>query len=247
MNKNWIWLAFGVLLIMACNIQTPAVSVNFDNVRGSGKVISEDRQVSDFQRIILQGSGELIIEQGSREALTIEAEDNLLPVLTSEVQNGTLTLSSKRGMSIQPTKPIRYHLQVKDLSGLEISGSGKAQMEKLEGDSLHLRISGSGDVTIQEIDVNELGVTISGSGEVQAAGTADKLSVNVSGSGTCRLEDLQSQQAEVTISGGGDITVWVEEQLDVRVSGSGNVSYYGKPQTNTRISGSGELKDLGER
>jgi hypothetical protein len=49
----------------------------------------ESRQVSGFTKIELSGSGELKIEQTGTESLTISAEDNVLPKITSEVSDNT--------------------------------------------------------------------------------------------------------------------------------------------------------------
>ena len=63
-----------LLVVSACGV-----------VGGSGKVETETRQVSGFTAIDLTGTGEVTIEQGETESLTIEADDNVLPALTSKV------------------------------------------------------------------------------------------------------------------------------------------------------------------
>ncbi len=93
-------------------------------VIGSGLMRSEARTVRDFREVALEGTGTLTITQGATEALTIEAEDNILPVLTSEVRAGRLTLSERGTSGIRPTKPIRYTLTVQDLGTVRLSGSG---------------------------------------------------------------------------------------------------------------------------
>jgi hypothetical protein len=55
---------------------------------GSGNVITESRDVAGFNEIALGGIGTGIVTQGDEEALTIEAEDNLLPPIGSEVREG---------------------------------------------------------------------------------------------------------------------------------------------------------------
>ena len=77
-------------------------------VKGSGRVQTESRTVQGFTEVDLAGQGSLTITQGADEALTIEAEDNLLPVLTSDVQHGRLVLGTKDNTIIRATKPIRY-------------------------------------------------------------------------------------------------------------------------------------------
>jgi hypothetical protein len=52
------------LVLMSCG----TVNIGFRTVRGSGNLISEERAVSGYERVVVQGSGDLYIEQGSEEA-----------------------------------------------------------------------------------------------------------------------------------------------------------------------------------
>lgn len=63
--------------------------------RGSGNLITEEREVSDFDRVELASDGELMLTQGGSESLIIEAEDNVMSYITSEVRGGTLVLGLK--------------------------------------------------------------------------------------------------------------------------------------------------------
>ena len=97
-------------------------------VNGSGQVETETRPVSGFTGIDLAGSGEVTIEQGDAESLTIEADDNVLPELTSEVSGSMLTLDTKPGTTVRSLNPIRYRVTVKDLTALSLSGSGSVKL-----------------------------------------------------------------------------------------------------------------------
>jgi hypothetical protein len=237
-------------------------------VRGSGKISNEVRSVSGFTRVVLSGSGEVILTQGDEESLRIEAEDNILPYLKSTVSGDTLNLGQDWHWPkiVWPTKTIKYYIGVKSLHGVTISGSGKVQTEKLETDSLELKISGSGKITIGDLTSQSVEGSISGSGDfIVDRLSAETLSITISGSGNCSLgaghvtdqkvsisgsgdfkaAKLESLAASVKISGSGDVTVWAAETLDVHISGSGNVSYYGSPQVNSNVAGSGKVKRQG--
>ena len=200
-----------VMLLAACSI-----------TRGSGQITSESRQVSGFSKVELSGSGELTIEQTATESLTISAEENLLPKLTSEVSDDTLVLRSTSNAKIIPTQPIKYSLTVKDLSGLAVSGSGS--------------------VTISKLATAALSTNISGSGAVTASGTADQQDLKISGSGRYQAEQLTSKTVKVDMSGSGVASVHASDALDLHMSGSGTLTYTGDPkQVTQQISGSGKV------
>jgi Putative auto-transporter adhesin, head GIN domain len=72
------------------------------NHQGFGQIGNESRQVSGFSKVELNGSGELTIEQTGTESLTISAEDNLLPKLSSEVSGDTLVLRQEEQRQDHP-------------------------------------------------------------------------------------------------------------------------------------------------
>src|SRR5215207_10314646 len=118
------------LLVASCSIAT-----------GSGTPATENRPVSGFSNVELAGSGELIVEQTGTESLTLEADDNLLPLLTSEVSGDTLHLGVRPNTTLRPRTPIIYRLTVSQLTGLEVSGSGTVTATKIKADRLTVEIS----------------------------------------------------------------------------------------------------------
>jgi len=185
-------------------------------------VVSEPRDVGGFDEVELRGVGNLFIEQTSSESLSVEAEEDVLPKIRTEVQNSRLTIGPEPNSIINTTKPINYRLTVKDLHALEVSGSG--------------------DVEAEGIDTDELAVHISGSGDVEISGSAASQEVDLSGSGDYKAEDLESKEAKVDVRGSGSATVNVSDQLDAEVSSSGSVEYIGDPTLNQDVSGSGEVR-----
>jgi hypothetical protein len=199
-----------VLLVTACSV-----------TRGSGQLATETRPVSGFTKVELSGTGELTIEKTGTESLTISAEENILPQLTSEVSGDTLILGTKPNARIVTTKPITYSLTVKDLTGLALSGSGSIRIPNLTTAALSIKISGSGTIT--------------------ANGTANDQDLEISGSGRYLADGLTSKTVKARISGSGAASVAATDVIDVEISGSGSLTYSGNPQVTQEISGSGKL------
>jgi len=188
---------------------------------GSGQLATQSRQVSGFTSVELTGVGELSIDQTGTESLTVSAEDNLLPLLTSRVEADTLILGKKPNTRIVTSKPITYTLTMKDITGLAVSGSGTINAPKLTTAALRIEISGSGVIT--------------------TAGNADDQSLEISGSGRYLADGLTSKTTTAEISGSGTANVVASNALDVKISGSGTLTYSGNPQVTQTVSGSGRL------
>lgn len=233
-----------ILSVTACNAGVSAIS-------GSGNVITEDRQVTNFDRIALEGSGEVIVTQGGSESLTVETDDNVMEYVKTEVEGGTLTLGLvtgiPTGVNVQSTTRLIFYVGVDDLTGLSISGSGDIEAKTIDTERLDASISGSGKVQISNLAAGEVNADISGSGEVDlAAGKAVEQDISIGGSGRYLAGELCGAAVKVSVSGSGEATVCATETLEADISGSGNVNYYGRPSINVSGSGSGQLNNLGE-
>jgi hypothetical protein len=219
-------------------------------VTGSGVVKTETREVSQFQSISMDYPAEVTVKQGKSEAMTIEAEDNLLPQLDGVVRNGTLHLENTEKdwrRRVTPTKPVVVTITVVDLNRVQFSTAGKMLIEGLKTDSLDVSVSGAGDVILKELDAGSLDFSLSGAGNINADGKAKDLQLRISGFGNFNGGDLQSQDATVNISGAGSATVWAENTLDAGISGAGSVNYYGNPRVSQQISGVGSVSQKGEK
>jgi hypothetical protein len=232
-----------LLVVLALSVQGCDIKV----VRGSGKMVEEEREVSGFDSISLSGMGNVYVELGDEESLTIEAEDNLLKHLKSDVKGRTLEIGTKSGVNLRPQEEINFYLTVKEVNALEISGSGDIRLPDWLAGSFTIDISGSGDVRLDSLNANWLDVKISGSGRVDIdGGQVEKQDVEINGSGDYRARDLESSRATVRVSGSGEATLWAIDELEVNISGSGDVFYAGDPHLDDDVSGSGDVERISD-
>ena len=216
---------------------------------GSGNVITQTRNVSDFLAIEVDYPAQVFITQGNTESVKIEAEDNVLPGLKTEIQNGQLRIfyKSKDGKHVNPKKTVKITIVVKDLKDVDFTSAGELNIKGLKTDNLSVSLSGAGNLVLDNILVQKLDVNLSGAGSMTASGTADDLSLNISGFGDFKGGELYGKTADVTISGAGSATVWVDDDLTAEISGAGSVNYYGSADVTKQINGVGSVKHLGNK
>ena len=231
-------LAIAVLILSACAVTT---------VRGSGKVVTEEREVSGFEGVTLSGIGKVIITQGDEESLAIETDDNLMRYIESEVRDGRLELRIAEDTIPISSRPIIYRVSVIDLTTLDSSGVGSFEVDALDTDRLQVTLSGAGDIDIDSLSAADLDVRASGAGNLKISGVVETQELDLSGVGGYTATDLKSQTAAVRISGAGSAVVWVLDTLDVEISGAGNVEYYGSPSVDQDISGAGRVTSRGDK
>ena len=219
-------------------------------------VRTETREVSDFDRVVLAGFGDLVITQGEEESLTIEASPEILGRIKTEVKDGELTIRFSRnwldwigevlaagfaGMRV------RYDLTVKELAALAITGAGRVQVANIAADHLALELRGAGQLSIESLGAERLKIDLSGAGQIKVGGRVTEQTVNITGAGSYDAPNLESQRAKATLKGLGGATVWVVEDLEATILSVGSVSYYGAPKVSKRITGIGSLNSLGDR
>jgi hypothetical protein len=228
--------------------------LNFDvdfggSVRGSGKIETVTREVKDFQAISIEYPAEIVVRMGAAESVKVEADDNFLPQLTTEVRDGVLIIENKErdwSKRVDPSRTVKITITVKDLSEIRFGSAGSLDVQDLQTEEFRMVLSGAGEVTLQDLDVRQFEAVLSGAGDIKANGVADDLKLTISGFGSFDAPDLESQTAEVRISGAGNATVRVQDELNATVSGAGSVDYYGSPSVEKHITGAGSVNNAGD-
>ena len=206
-------------------------------------MLTETRDVRDFDEVVVQGRGDLILEQGDVESVVIEADAAVMPHVKAAVEGRRLVLGLEHWWDhlLLPTALLRFRVSAVTVTSVMISGSGTVRAETLRADDLSLEIGGSGDMAFSQLTAGAVSLGISGGGKMKVSGEAESVTVRISGSGNVQTGELATQAAEVRISGSGNVSVNPAQTLDVQISGSGTVKYIGQPQISQRISGSGSV------
>ncbi len=217
-------------------------------------VLTETREVSDFDRVALTGYGELVMAQGEEEVLTIEARQDILSRIETEVKDGKLIIGIRGSwqdwLSDVLTvgfarQRIKYNLTVKQLTGLEVLGAARVKVANIETDRLTLELRGAGEINIESLDAERFKVGLPGVGRISVAGRVAEQTVTIRGAGSYDASKLESQRVTATLESLGSATVWAVEELDATIRGAGSVSYYGRPKVRKQITGLGTVTSLG--
>ncbi len=211
-------------------------------LEGEGPVVSGDKDVAGFSKLEVSVPADVIITIGDQPHVTIEAQENVIEAVSADVKGNTLVL--KASPCVSTDKTFRINLTVKELSAININGSGSVVTEDvLTSGKMRIRINGSGDARI-DLKAEEIDAGINGSGDIVLNGSTTNLSIKINGSGDVRGLELTSNNVRVNINGSGDVEVDVSDKLSVDIAGSGNVRYTGNPKVKSSVNGSGEVSEI---
>lgn len=225
----------------------------------------ENLSVSDFNGIDASYAFEITVKKGSTEALTIEANDDVMPYVRSEVKNGILYLYLEKDIpnSVR-NKTVNATVIMKDLEKVSLSGACKIKANDLftpktfnascSGASsiainvntgkLSIKASGTSELQINASVTDDTKMNLSGSSNVDLIGSAKSLSLDMSGSSNFKAGDFITETSTIKSSGSSKVLVNVTKTLNISSSGSSAVDYKGSPSVSVNSSGSSKVKKI---
>ena len=226
-------------------LASPLDWVAGERVQGNGAIKKQTRTAANFTGVSLSLPGDVELRMGNTEGVTIETDDNLLPLIETVVEKGVLKLRpTKRNTNMQ-TKHMKIVVTAKSIDNLSVGGSGSITADAVRGNKLNFAVGGSGSIEVKGMDGGDAAVSLGGSGDFKSGpGAVATLSVNIGGSGDVDVGQVKSRDASVSVAGSGEATVWATDRLGVSIAGSGDVNYYGEPKISRSIVGSGNVEKM---
>jgi len=214
-------------------------------VDGNGNVKRQTRDVGHFSGVAMALAGRVEVRRGERDGVVVEADDNLLGLIETAVEDGTLQIRTRHAVSLR-TRSLRVFVTVRQLERLSLAGSGDIDVDRMDGARVQFDIGGTGAIRVGKVDAERVVVGVGGSGNLRVdGGAARTVSLSIGGSGDIDLARVRAESANVTIAGSGDATVWARDSLSTTVMGSGSIAYYGDPRVAKSMMGSGSVRRLG--
>ena len=213
-------VALSASALTACGDISISFGTDVSKVKGNGKKATETRAVAGFTAIEATGIGHLKLRVGEDDSLKISADENILPLIKSEVKNGVLVLST-----VGATK-----------SKTDIVFEATAKTIKRLGNSGTVSINASG------FNGGDLSVETSGVGSIALAGRVDSLKAELSGVGSLEAEELTADRVTTSLSGVGSARVRAQKSISGNVSGIGSLTWKGTAtDVSTSVSGIGRV------
>ncbi|XZE19179.1 head GIN domain-containing protein [Pirellulaceae bacterium SH449] len=180
-------------------------------ITGSGVSQSEARDLDEFRSIRNTTVGEVMITIGDNQTVEVTADDNILPLVVTEVVDGELIIkstgnfSTSLGLLVNITTPM-----VESVSS-----------------------AGVGNTKLLGIDSDKLNVRLSGVGSIQAEGSVKNLNVSVTGVGGVNFSKLIAENVSVKVSGVGSAVVHASQSINASTTGVGSIRVAGNPEEKT--------------
>jgi hypothetical protein len=238
MNTKFKLLIFIALItsIFSSCYDAPVIS-------GNNEIAEENRSLPNFDEVTSAGSFNIYYTHGDSTGVRIECESNLIPYLTTYVNNEKLDIYFAHHVNIHKHQDINIYVTSPLISKIELSGSGNIEADSVSGNSLELDVSGSGNIQTHFFG-KDFNSTISGSGKMDILANCETVETEISGSGHINLEAFGCKTTNVTISGSGKAELTgSSDKATLKILGSGKISAYEFPvnEAEVKISGAGDV------
>ncbi|KXK01564.1 MAG: hypothetical protein UZ17_ACD001001790 [Acidobacteria bacterium OLB17] len=174
---------------------------------GSGNIETAKRDVADFDRLEVSGVFDVEVTRGDAYSVEVTADDNILPLIRTEVDDRTLSIFADA--KISKSSKLRVVITAPNIEYAETSGVSKLVLNDVSNESLSLRASGASSIT--------------------ASGTTGSLSVDISGASKAESSKLSAKRATVETSGASNACINATDALDAHASGASHIKYIGSP------------------
>lgn len=186
--------------------------VNLNAQTLSGKRVSRDIDVASFDALKVEGVIELNLVQGSKEGVTVAADENLQGYLTIANNGKTLEIDTKKlnNKKIKGDWKLNVTVYFRDINNLSISTVGNVKNEgTLKFNDFKMQVSSVGNTTLK-LNTEKLHLESSSVGNIELDGTAKSAVIRNSSVGNLRADGLKVGSLEINNSGIGNVDINAE-------------------------------------
>lgn len=232
-------VGFSAFLLLSCNKEN-----RWDCIKRTGKVTEESRTLPAFNKIRLRDNVDVYIKQGPVQEVRVEAGDNLVPLIRTEVDSGILDIDNKNLCNWARSYKrgtISVYITIPEIRFIWNFGSGViSSQDTLVCDTLDIWAHQSGDVDLT-LNANLIYTNQHTTGDITLKGNSAALSTWHAGEGYLYCEDLHVLNAFLHSKCSGNDYVRVQNDLVATIDWEGNIYYYGNPTVTLKGSGIGKL------
>ena len=230
---------FAIFIFALLLADMPALA---QKVKGNGNIKSQNRSVSGFEGLDVSGGFEVHVTLGNTESVKIEADENLLNNIKTEVRSGVLHIYNDGSLTTKNT--MKAFITLKELNSLDISGGVKViGNSTFKPKSFKMDLSGASNIKL-DLQTQNLSADMSGASKVVLTGKADKLWLNMSGASDVDAASLEAKDVKVEASGASKVKVFAKESLNIDASGASQIKYKGSPSITSDTSGGTKISKL---
>ncbi len=189
---------------------------------------TETRTVGAFTELEVSSAIQVIFTQGSAQPLTLEADEDMINNIRTEVHGNTLEIKLRSGeYSYRNTGRIIVTLSAPVLEAVSLTGASEFNTTNtIKASHFEIDVTGA-SVVKAALDVQDLKLESTGASTLKLSGKADKCKFSFTGASMVRAYDLAAHEVYVKASGASVAEIFADKELEVSATGASVVRYKG--------------------
>jgi hypothetical protein len=240
--------SIAAITIIISLLIVPCVSGCLFPVSGSGNLITEEFNFSDFNCVQVANVFEVEISQSDTFGISITADDNIMEYVIVNRSGDSLQVRLKQGYNYHSITAIAK-ISMPDIERLDMSGATEGVLnEFVSTNDVTVTVSGASNLTLSGLSAGDVRVEVSGASRVNGnltagdvdfevsgasnlslTGSGQALKAGVSGASKLSLDNFSTDNADIDVSGASTGVVNTGGTLDANVSGASTLYYIGSP------------------
>ena len=216
---------------------------SFDCIKSKGDIVFKEIEVEDYEKIKVMDEADIILRNGSKSKLVLEAGENVISKITFDQNGKTLDIYNSNYCNwMRKSGNPKIYINLAGLKRLFLYDYSNLMIEDtLRFDDLYIYTDGTGDVEIT-IDAKKLKVYSKFINEYKISGTVNQLSVTFVNDSQFDGRDLIAENVEIDHDGTNIIEVFPVKALKGTITSYGDIYYHNTPEIlDIEITGEGKL------
>ena len=228
--KNLLLVILSIVLLQSCEVK-----------RGSGNIEKQERKVAAFSKIDVGGSFEVIIKQGDRHKVTIEADDNILEVIETTVAGNELNIEFRDRVNVSNAH-VKVFVETPVLNAINASASATVKVEGILKAEERVAFEASSASDIQaDVDAPACRLEVSSSGKIVVKGRTKDVEAEASSGGAVEAYELLSENVKADASSGSSIQIHASLKLNGEANSGASIRYRGNPTVSKEENSGGSV------
>jgi Putative auto-transporter adhesin, head GIN domain len=214
------------------------ISCMMNGISGNGNIETQERNISeDFTGIKVSQGIDVYLTSNNSTKLTVEADENIIDLLRTEVDEGTLKIYFEKNVWRATSRKV--YLSVPTLNSVTTTSGASVKFENtLKVDKLSLKATSGSDIYAY-VDVTDLQSKTTSGADIKIKGLAKNFEASATSGSDIKASDLKADYVTARVTSGADIKVYAVKEINAKATSGGDIKYSGNPKVVNKTKNSG--------
>lgn len=208
---------------------------------GSGSIETQTRNHKNFKAVSASGSFEVKLKQGNTYKVLIEADDNIMDDIETEVNGDKLIIEFRDNLRLNN---ITAKVFVEAPEFTFIGGSASADIESenslQSNKEINIKASSAAAINLM-VNAPAIEAEASSGGSILLTGKTKSIDLQASSGAHLNADELLAENAKVQASSGSEINLHASVNLNAKASSGASVKYRGNATVSQQASSGGSI------